>query len=448
MTVEVDPATHLANEANANVNQLLPPLSPPNPHPDAQWFPRAGLGLFMHWGIHSVAGVQPSWAMMDRCSFSGPRLPPAEYYKLLNHFDPQAYDPDRWLAAAARAGFTYAVLTTKHHDGYTLWPSATTRYGTHSHLGGRDLLKPYVDACRNNGLKVGFYFSQRDWSYPQFPMGSIPFDYPTYKARSSPQTCHKVGYIPDQAAFDDFFDYTMAQICELMTRYGQIDVLWFDSCDWPGVDDRHQEARQEVRAMMPGIVMNERWGKGHTGDFSTWECKLPPIRPAGWWEACAIWDGHWGYNHQKPLSSNAWLLDNLTSIRGWGGNFLLNIGPTPEGTMKPGFYRRCEELAEWMGINGESVTDVQGLPEACTSSHPVTVGDKAWYVHMPSAEWPIRDIHITNMPKQPKLITMIRTGRELSFCWSDHTLTLLVKNQPRDALSLTSEVDVLKLAFH
>src|SRR4030042_999706 len=147
-------------------------------HPEAQWFPQAGMGLFMHWGIHSVAGIQPSWAMIKDYPLGGdPRFhPPEKYYALAKEFNPQHYDPNRWMEAAAKAGHQYAVLTAKHHDGYALWP---TRYGdlsTRQYMDGRDLLAPYVEACRRYGLKVGFYFSPPAWHYPGFP-GIIDFDY-------------------------------------------------------------------------------------------------------------------------------------------------------------------------------------------------------------------------------------------------------------------------------
>lgn len=427
----------LAQEANANVNRLRPPLFPPNAHPDAQWFPEAGLGLFMHWGIHSVASAQPSWCMMDRCPFSGPRIAAEDYYALAERFDPRAYDPDLWLEAAARAGFRYAVLTTKHHDGYTLWPSEATRYGTHSHLDGRDLLAPYVRACRKHGLKVGFYFSQRDWSYEGFPMGEPAFDYPTYKGRQG----------GDQAGFDRFFDYTMVQVRELMTRYGQIDVLWFDGCDWPGVDDRHLEARQEVRSLMPGVVMNERWGEGNTGDFSTWECKEPPDRPIGWWEADSIWDGHWGYNHGRPLKPVSRVLNDLTRTRGWGGNCLINIGPAPDGTMKRGFYRRCEELEEWMTRHAESIHGARGLPESCHSNVPITTRDNAWYVHLPSDHGEVDEIEIDGMPSRPTAATNLRDGTELPFEWDGCKLTITLDAKFRRLFRPTCEVDVIKLSL-
>ena len=125
------------------------PLVLPNPNPDAQWFPDASLGLFMHWGIHSVVGAQPSWDMIADYEWGGRVSPPDKYYALAERFNPQDYDPNKYLKAAKDAGFTYAVLTTKHHDGYALWPS---KYGigTKQYMNGRDLLKEYVDACRTN----------------------------------------------------------------------------------------------------------------------------------------------------------------------------------------------------------------------------------------------------------------------------------------------------------
>lgn len=204
----------------------------PNPSPKAQWFPDASLGLFMHWGIHSVVGAQPSWDMISNYRYGGKVAPPDKYYALAEQFSPQNYDPDKWLKAAREAGFTYAVLTTKHHDGYALWPS---KYGigTKQYMNGRDLLKPYVDACRANGLKVGFYFSPRDWHYPGL-MHPSEFDDNTRK---------NILPITDPAAnyrnFEQFLGFVLAQIEELLTRYGKIDILWLDGMNFRGVDDMH-----------------------------------------------------------------------------------------------------------------------------------------------------------------------------------------------------------------
>lgn len=137
-------------------------------HPNAQWFGKAALGLFIHWGISSVhGGGDISWMMMANCGSNSGKatLTPTDYYALADRFHPEKYDPDKWIHAAAEAGFTYAVLTTKHHDGYAMWPSAFGEIGVRKSLPGRDLVRPFVKACRKYGLKVGLYYSPPDWYY-------------------------------------------------------------------------------------------------------------------------------------------------------------------------------------------------------------------------------------------------------------------------------------------
>jgi alpha-L-fucosidase len=310
-------------------------------HPGAQWFATAGMGLFMHWGIHSVAGIQPSWAMIKDYPHAGTSAyPPQKYYALARQFDPQRYDPDKWLSAARAAGFTYAVLTTKHHDGYTLWPSNYGDLGVHTALGGRDLLQPYVDACRKNGLKIGFYFSFADWHYPVFPIGDVDFDFKK-RGQFAPMSPEE-----DDRRFDEFYAFARGQIGELLTRYGRIDLLWFDGVGWKkrdAVELKASETVAWVRSLQPGIVVNNRWGR--IGDYTTPECEFPTERPAGWWEACYCTNGHWGYNPGKPLPDVSWFTTMRDKCNAWGGNFLPNIGPAPDGTMQDDFYRLCDKLA-------------------------------------------------------------------------------------------------------
>ncbi len=311
-------------------------------HPGAQWFPEAGLGLFMHWGIHSVAGLQPSWAMIRNYPYAfSTEYPPERYFKLADEFNPSAYDPERWLSAAAEAGCRYAVLTTKHHDGYTLWPSATGPFGVQSHLGGRDLIAPFVQACRNQGLRVGLYFSFADWKHPLFPVLDVDFDRKK-RGQFPPITPEE-----DARRFDEFLHFTKAQLAELLTGYGQVDLLWFDGVGWR--DRKREEMRGEevipwLRSMMPGVVINNRWGR--IGDYATPEGKFPEERPEGWWESCYCTNpiGHWGYTPDEPFPETKWIYDMMKKCNAWGGNFLPNIGPAPDGTMPPYFYRLCEEM--------------------------------------------------------------------------------------------------------
>ena len=313
-------------------------------HPEAQWFPEAGMGLMMHWGIHSVTPVEPSWAMVrDYPNTHG--LSREEYYAQAKAFDPRDYDPDKWMAAAAAAGCRYAVLTTKHHDGYTLWPSEFGDWGARTCLGGRDLLAPYVEACRRYDMKVGFYFSPRDWSYPDFPAPYVDYDYNLGHNHTPPLA----DPAENQRAFEPFYAYTRGQIQELLTRYGRIDVLWFDGVTWPGADIHLLETVAWVRGLQPHIVINDRWcqmGEEQVGDFKTWECAEPENAPEGWWEACTGTNGGWGYNPGGVMPEAAWFVEKRESCNRWGGNFLPNVGPAPDGTMPEDFYTVCADLAK------------------------------------------------------------------------------------------------------
>lgn len=363
----------------------------PNPHPDAQWFPKAGLGLFMHWGIHSVVGAQPSWAMIKDYRWAGEvkLYPPEKYWALVDRFDPQDYRPEKWLGAAARAKFQYAVLTTKHHDGYALWPSQFGDFNTGKYLDGRDLLEPYVEACRARGLKVGFYFSPRDWRYPNFPIGDVDFD--NNKRGQYP----KVDPELNRRRFRQFFAYTIGQLHELLTRYGKIDVLWFDGMHWHGIPDMHTKAVFAwIRSLQPGIVINTRWAAiqnpdqpGHAqafGDFSTVECSRAESRPKGWWETCNIWDqgGGWGYDTSERVRSLEWTLENLIACRRWHGNYLPNLGPRPDGEMPRQFYERCAEIEEWMQRHAESVIGTDDPPDDDAANVPITRSGSIWYLHV------------------------------------------------------------------
>ena len=396
-------------------------------HPDAQWFPGAGFGLFMHWGIHSVAGVQPSWAMIKDYPYGGELYPPERYYALADEFDPQHYDPNVWMEAAKRAGFRYAVLTAKHHDGYTLWPSAYGDMGTRTHMHGRDLLQPYVDACRKHGLKVGFYFSQRDWNFTvgdparRYPLGDVDFD---YNKRGTRPPIADAGQ--NRRDFEAFYAYTLGQLEELLTRYGKIDVLWFDGIGWPGIDDFHTDATMAwIRSLQPGIVINDRWM--HAGDFDTEEWELPEDAPKGWWEHCISWNGHWGYNPKGLLRPAGWVIERLTGVRAGGGNFLLNIGPAPDGTMPKGFYTGCDELAGWMEDNGESIHGAAMNPRAGFSDVPLTVKGGTWYAHIDKP----REVFTVPFMKEVSGVRLLGAGTPLEFSLASGTLSVALPSDVR-----------------
>lgn len=426
------------------------PVVMPNPAAGAQWFPDASLGLFMHWGIHSVVGAQPSWDMIANYEYGGKVSPPDTYYALAERFDPQQYDPDKWLKAAKDAGFTYAVLTTKHHDGYALWP-AKYGIGTKQYMGGRDLLKPYVDACRANGLKVGFYFSPRDWHYPGL---MHPNEYDA-NLRNVPLPA-----ITDSAAnyreYVTFLAFAMSQMEELLTQYGKIDMLWLDGMNYRGIDDMHTDQIYAwIRSLQPDIIINDRWanivnpddphGKGmRIGDFTTpFECQLPTYIPSKWWDCCHIWTDQggcgWGYDSTGSFRPYSWFFDHLSACRSLGGNFLINVGPSGDGTMHPNYYKEMEGLAAWMKHSGESLIGAGPTPGVQLSNVRITTRDNHWYLHvLPGFN---RDVSVKT-DKKPSEVILLRTGEPVPFIYREGFMTFMI-----DPAKRTDMDDVVKITL-
>jgi len=416
----------------------------PTAHPDAQWFPEAGLGLFLHWGISSVhGGIDLSWGMMHGMG-SGPKITPEEYFRLAERFRPDHWDPDSILAAAKRAGFRYAVLTAKHHDGFALWPSDHGEFNTRKHAGGRDLIRPFIEACRKNGLKAGLYYSPGDWYYSREVMSfnyrsancwqnsALPCrpEVPDFNTRFEPVTLPK--RTPEWEA--KYRAYQRGQITELLTRYGKIDLLWFDMATVV-------MAPSEIRALQPGIVINDRMGNG-TGDFLTVEGAFPKARPEGWWELCTIWNSpYWGYvaSNEERYRPLAWVLETLAKTRAWGGNLLLNAGPRPDGGMPRPYWEGAAQLAAWMRHSGESLfgTKPGGWPD--TANVPVTTKGRTWFLHVPPA---IRSIRVSALPSAPSRVTMLNGGRALPFEFRDGSLSLAIPEDQR-----TDLLDVVSVRF-
>jgi alpha-L-fucosidase len=272
--------------------------------------------LFIHWGISSVhGGIDISWGMIKDTPWDtkGIRVTPNQYWALADRFNPDKYDPRKWLAAAKAMGCRYAVLTTRHHDGYAMWPSRYGNFSTRTHLGGRDLIRPYVEACRAESLKVGLYFSPPDWHYARRhmsfryaraegpPLG--PDHQPTKLLPSTPE------YIAEQQR------QVRGQVEELLTNYGRIDVMWFDG-SFPGA--REVIPVEWVRKLQPQIVINPRlWS---VGDFETPECKMPLQRPAGSSGATAA--------SASPAKPNTWQPSTRIGMR-WANTGSATNGSRP-----------------------------------------------------------------------------------------------------------------------
>lgn len=320
-------------------------------HPGAQWFYQpVQLGLFIHFGIPTVHGdLDISWGMMEdqvRRSKGNGILTPNEYWALAEQFNPTKYDPEKWLQAAKDAGFTYAVLTTKHHDGFSLWPSEVSDFSTKNYMNGRDLVKEYADACRKVGLKVGFYYSPPDWKINQDYMN---FGRPV-SAGNKDVNHQLIGELPEMPAehYERYVNYVNAQVRELLTNYGEVNLLWFDGS--VGGDISKVITIDEIRSLQPQIVVNDRlWGWG-IGDYnSKFECHLPSEDPKMPWETCQIWHvgGGWSYvrNADKFRKLDV-TMHQYEVCKQWGGNLLLNIAPDKDGVVPEGYYQTVKEFGD------------------------------------------------------------------------------------------------------
>jgi alpha-L-fucosidase len=391
-----------------------------NTHPEAQWFDDAGFGLFVHWGLSNVAGdIEIGWGMVqdkpwaDEDGMTGDQeelidnqVSPEEYFGLAEEFDPGSYDPDRWLSAAREAGVEYAVLTTKHHDGFALWPSEYGEFSTKQYLDGRDLVGEFVDACRRQGLKVGFYFSLPDWHSPEFPRPDTWDDYVASRRD------RQVEDVEELLHFENHFKYTKAQVKELVTRYGRIDLLWFDLSIWESsVDHRMGELYNMVRSEQPHIVVNGRQDYTLFGDYDTPENELPDEPMDGWWELCQVWGiPGWSYYEGEEYRDLSWTLDLLSKTVGKGGNLLLNVGPKASGELPEEAYERMAELSEWMSHSGHTVRGVERGPWPARAPVPVTRREGVWYVHvLGEHDGPVA---VREVP-DPTDVRLVRTGEAL-----------------------------------
>lgn len=320
-------------------------ISPDSIRPKMEWFADAKLGIFIHWGIYAVNGVDESW------SFYNKKISYTDYMKQLNGFTASAYNPEAWAALIKESGARYAVITTKHHDGVALWPTKEKHYSVVKNTPAkRDLLLPFYTALDKQGIKRGAYFSLIDWSHP---------DYPAFTKDSS-----RYKIAGDTKRWQRFQKFYQSQISEVNKIYHP-DLWWFDG-DWEHSAEEWQAAavRQSILAEKPGAVINGRL-QGF-GDYDTPEQNFPVTRPKfNWWELCMTTNNNWGY---QPTDT-AWktpseVITIFADVISNGGNMLLDISPMQDGTVPPQQVRILKELGRWNKKHEEAIFGtVGGLPQ-------------------------------------------------------------------------------------
>lgn len=308
-----------------------------------QWFQDAKLGIFIHWGIYAVNGIDESW------SFFNGYITYDDYMKQLNNFTAKNYDPKAWVKLIKESGAQYAVLTSKHHDGVALWDS---KYGDLNVVNktpvGKDLIQPLVKSLRKNDLKVGLYYSLLDWSH---------MDYPNHLR-------NKKRYENDSLRWANFVKFNLGQIEEISKKYNP-DLVWFDG-DWEQSAERWKA--KEIREMLlnknPNVIINSRL-QGY-GDYATPEQGLPVTRPKSlWWELCMTMNDSWGFQHNDHnYKTPNQVIRILVDCIGMGGNLLLDIGPKADGTIPKEQVQILKELGRWTQKHKEAIYGTRaGIPK-------------------------------------------------------------------------------------
>jgi len=341
------------------------------------WWRQGRFGMFIHWGVYSVPAGTYKDKRIDGIGewiMNRGKIPVAEYKEYAKQFNPVKYDAEKWVRLAKEAGMKYIVITSKHHDGFALFDSKVTDWDiVDATPYGKDLLKPLAEACQKHGIKLGFYYSQaQDW-------------------------CHRGGAAAgghwDEAqkgSMDEYIKKIAApQVKEILTNYGDIAVLWWDTPKDMTVE--RADSLQPLINVSPGILTNNRLGGNYPGDFTTPEQHIPATGLDYDWEACMTMNDTWGFkSYDDNWKSVEMLIRNLVDIASKGGNYLLNVGPTAEGVIPAASVERLKGIGQWMKINGDSIYGTTASPFTrlawgrCTKK--TFINGATLYLHV--FEWP------------------------------------------------------------
>ncbi|MCX7705500.1 MAG: alpha-L-fucosidase [bacterium] len=364
---------------------------------DTKWFVHDRFGMFIHWGIYAMP-ARHEWVKHHE------EIPDEKYDIYFKHFNPDLFNASEWARMAKQAGMKYAVITTKHHDGFCLFDSKYTDYKATNTPAKRDLIREFVDAFRSEGLKIGFYYSLIDWHHPHFTIDSI------HPLRNHPDK-EKLNKSRDMKKYTE---YLHNQVRELLTNYGKIDIIWCDfsypagpkrPAGWIGKGRQDWDSEnlvKMIRSLQPHILLNNRLDLPDQWDFLTPEqIDVPePLTVEGQpvvWEACHTFSGSWGYHRdQESWKSVDVLIRMLIDIVSKGGNLLLNVGPTGRGEFDNRTIERLTGIGEWMKRHSRAIygctkaPDEFKTPKDCRLTYnPET---KRLYIHIFS--WPFRFLQV------------------------------------------------------
>jgi len=395
-----------------------------------QWFEDAKLGIFIHWGIYSVNGTSESWAFFNE------HISHADYMKQIEGFTAAKWNPDEWASLIKESGAQYTVITTKHHDGVALWD---TKYGNsnmlHNSPAKRDLITPFAEAVRKQGMKLGLYYSLIDWSYP---------DYPNFTRKEKRYKVEE-----DSARFAKFTEYNLGQIKEL----GQFkpDLYWFDG-DWEQSAERWHapEIRRMIMENNPDAIINSRL-QGY-GDYSTPEQGVPIHQPKSrYWELCLTMNDSWGY---YPTDTNYKTVNQVIRIFvdcvSKGGNLLLDIGPKADGTIPQEQVAILKGLGRWTNKHAEAIYGTRAGIDGDYFNGYSALSKDSTTLYLYLDNHPTGEVLVKGLMNKVESCYVVGSKQEISFhivgklSWSK-TPGLFYINLPKEAQDQDVTVIALKL---
>lgn len=376
-----------------------------------EWFKKAKLGIFIHYGIYAVGDVSESW------SFHNGNISYEDYMKQCEGFTASNYDPKAWAELFKKAGAQYVVMTSKHHDGVALFD---TKYSDLSVVkktpAGKDLVKGYTDAVREAGMKVGIYFSLIDWSDPRYrsvyPEGEDPKDH-LKDVFATP-----AGGPEDPEKWEEFLEFNNDQMHELMTNYGKIDLLWFDG-DWErsAKQWKAKEFKAYLESMNPEVVVNSRL-RGY-GDYETPEQGIPLRGPEGVWEFCTTINTSWGYRpSDNDYKTSKQVIRMFCDCLTLGGKMLLDVGPKEDGTLDERQVKILEDLGTFIHDNEEAIYETEkGISyDHFLGGSTLSADKKVLYLFV--YDKPSENLCVKGIKTPVKKVSVLHTGEELSFSYT------------------------------
>ena len=409
-----------------------------------KWFQNARFGLFVHWGVYSILG-DGEWVMNNQ------NISISEYEKLPTFFNPIDYDPVEWVSMVKEAGMKYITITSRHHDGFSMFDTKMSDYNiVQSTPYGKDIIKLLAEECRKQGIKLFFYYSLLDWNRDDyFPRG-----------RTGKGIAER-----GKGKWESYIKFMKGQIRELLTQYGEIGGIWFDGHwdqkEWDGtkfvdskVDWHYDEIYGMIHELQPQALIgnNHHIGVISGEDFQMFEKDLPGENTTGYGtpkdqigslplEVCETINGSWGFNLQdRKHKSNKELIHYLIKAAGYGSNFLLNVGPMPNGKIQSEHKASLKAIGKWLGKNGNTIYETRKGPFTPNENFVSTQKGNIIYLHVLNPE--LKILQMNKLPSQVKSVKIFNSKESLNFRNDRYGFIVDMGNNQLDPIDTIVEIQI------